>query len=98
MALVGNCTHQAICLGDYALQPERESGGRPVYRKGAEDRFLWFFEGRWRVGKEESVGTNIGWMSVTDAALHPGAITGVWKEYRGTEWVAAPGTKVVTND
>jgi hypothetical protein len=36
---------------------------------------------------------------VTDAALQPGAITGVWKEKAsqnsGTEWVAAPGVKAV---
>jgi hypothetical protein len=66
-----------------------------VYRTGAEDKFLFFFGRRWKVGKEVDVGTDRGWMAVEDAALHPGAIAGVWQEYDGTEWVAAPGVKAV---
>jgi hypothetical protein len=96
VALFGNCAHTVVCLGGYALQPARASGGRPVYRKGAEDRFLWFFGGEWKVGPEERVGTGSCWMFVRDAALHPGAITGVWEEgLPGHGWVDAPGVKAV---
>ena len=67
-----------------------------MYRKGAEDRFLFFFGVGWKVGSEEDVGTETGWMSVADAALHPGAITGGWREADGAGgWVAAPGVKAV---
>jgi hypothetical protein len=59
VALFGKGALQADCLGGFALQPERESGGRPVYRKGTEDKFLWFFEGWWRVGL--AAGTGRSW-------------------------------------
>ena len=95
VVLGGSCKHMSALLGKYTLEEGRESGGRPVYRKGEEDRYLFFFGGYWRVGANANVGKTACMMYVIDAALHPGAITGVWEESNGTELVAAPGVKAV---
>ncbi|XP_019644209.1 PREDICTED: protein crumbs homolog 1-like [Branchiostoma belcheri] len=53
--------------------------GRPVYASDTTADFLYFYEpyGQWIVGP--SVGTDHGWLYVTDSAMSPDKIQGTWK-------------------
>ena len=66
-----------------------------MYRQGMEDRYLSFFEGYWRIGCGDGVGTFGCWMMARDDALHPNAIQTSWQQFDGAAFVAAPTVMVM---
>jgi hypothetical protein len=93
--LCGTCITSSQGLGAFARVQERQCGGRAVYRQSTKDRYLSFFEGFWRVSRNEHVGLDMCWMKAHDDALHPNAISASWQQFDGAAWVAAPAVSVV---
>ena len=99
-------------LGEYVLEEEGHDG-RPLYSlkewqcdggaQGARmfkpDALLRWHAGagQWIVGKRKAVGTNQGWLAVSDKANTPWAITSLWHAHVGW-WIPAPALKFVVGD
>jgi hypothetical protein len=90
VVLTGSCSKQQRRVTAYTLEQGRTCDGRPVYRHASKDQVLASFDGCWRIQPNECVGTSRCWMTVKDTALHPAAITGVWRECTHDGWTDAP--------
>ena len=67
--------------------PER--AGRPVF-EGPGENYLYYCAAlaRWYVSP--TLGYSGGWVSAKSSAEHPMAITSIWIEHDGSNWVFAP--------
>lgn len=63
---------------------------RPVYKHSRRNWYLYYKDDYWRIGTSYFSGSTEV-LRVTDHALKPEYVTGMWNVWTGTEWTAAFG-------
>lgn len=66
---------------------------RPVFKHNRQNWYLYYLDGRWRVGSSYS-GSAADILSVQDLALRPEYITNQWKSWTGTAWTTESGLRI----
>mmetsp|Transcript_53234 Transcript_53234/g.134039 ORF Transcript_53234/g.134039 Transcript_53234/m.134039 type:complete len:680 (-) Transcript_53234:1258-3297(-) len=104
---IANAPHRVVVSGREGTNSHINGGyirlgedfsERPAYHYKEEDLYLFFSNGKWKIGPGE-VGTNSFFASVADMdAASPDAINVVWSVFNGTENEDDPDVKVEAFD
>jgi hypothetical protein len=79
--------YASSCVGRYTREICSHNE-KPTYKGSrlADEKAIWFYEGCWRVGRKEDIGTLICFIAVKDCARTPDAVRSTWKETTGAEY------------